>query len=241
MLVVTNRLRNLDMRCSRPAVVILLLSQVIAVPTIAGERKTLSPATAAAAAAGNSPAGNSLASNSLDRVAFAVDGAESSHGADEAMWRIDPTGPQGPMQVSEAAATDVGGGDRFDTEQNREIGRAYLAQLYHRYGDWPDAIAAYNWGIGNFDTWVKAGRPADRAPVGVSAYLGRVLQDSGLCDGTSAKRPPRTPAAPVSCADLGAWGDAIGNGRSPHGIAATHFYSQLDKAMRLAAQHAGRR
>jgi hypothetical protein len=33
---------------------------------------------------------------------------------DLAMWRPNPSGPQGPMQVGEAAATDVGGGDRFD-------------------------------------------------------------------------------------------------------------------------------
>src|SRR5579863_3685744 len=40
----------------------------------------------------------------LDLVAFAVDGAESSHGADLRMWRPDDwRGPQGPMQVSEAA------------------------------------------------------------------------------------------------------------------------------------------
>ena len=50
----------------------------------------------------------------LDRVALAVDGAESSHGADLRMWRPEPGGPQGPMQVSAAAAFDVGGGDRFD-------------------------------------------------------------------------------------------------------------------------------
>ncbi len=58
----------------------------------------------------------------LDRVASAVDGAESSHGRDAAMWRPDPSGPQGPMQVSEAAAIDVGGGDRFDLMQNRATG-----------------------------------------------------------------------------------------------------------------------
>src|ERR1700751_5480356 len=93
----------------------------------------------------------------LARVASAVDGAESSHGSDMAMWRPDPSGPQGPMQVSEAAATDVGGGDRFDLTQNRALGRAYLAQLYGRYKNWPDAIAAYNWGLRNVDSWVKAG------------------------------------------------------------------------------------
>src|ERR1700730_12947381 len=53
----------------------------------------------------------------LDRVVSAVDGAESSHGRDIAMWRPDPSGPQGPMPVSEAAATDVGGGNRFDLTQ----------------------------------------------------------------------------------------------------------------------------
>jgi hypothetical protein len=70
----------------------------------------------------------------LDRVAFAVDGAESSQGADLRMWRTEPDGPQGPMQVSAAAAFDVGGGDRFDLAQNRALGRAYLAQMYRRYG-----------------------------------------------------------------------------------------------------------
>src|SRR5438876_5004440 len=113
-------------------------------------------------------------STALDRVSFAVDGAESSHGENSAMWRPDPSGPQGPMQVTEAAATDVGGGDRFDSVQNRAIGRAYLAQLYWRYRNWPDAITAYNWGIGNMDAWVKAGRPAERLLVGVSVYLRRV-------------------------------------------------------------------
>jgi len=80
----------------------------------------------------------------LDRVAFAVDGAESSHGADLRMWRSEPDGPQGPMQVSAAAAADAGGGDRFDDKENRTLGRAYLARMYRRYGSWPDAVAAYN-------------------------------------------------------------------------------------------------
>ena len=134
----------------------------------------------------------------LDRVASAVDAAESSHGKDMAMWRPDPSGPQGPMQVSEAAATDVGGGDRFDLLQNRAIGRAYLQQLFWRYGNWPDAIAAYNWGIGKMDAWVKAGRPPDRLLAGVAVYLRRVLHQSGLCNGDETGRL-RQPAA----ADLG--------------------------------------
>src|SRR5215469_6938432 len=118
----------------------------------------------------------------LDRVASAVDGAESSHGQDIAMWRPEPSGPQGPMQVSEAAAADVGGGDRFDLLQNRVIGRAYLQQLFWRYRNWPDAIAAYNWGIGKMDAWIKAGRPPEQFLVGVAVYQRRVLHESGLCN-----------------------------------------------------------
>jgi Transglycosylase SLT domain len=125
----------------------------------------------------------------LDRVAFAVDGAESSHGADLAMWRPEFSGPQGPMQVSAAAASDLGGGDRFDLTQNRLLGRAYLARLYRRYGNWPDAIAAYNWGPGNMDTWINAGRPAAALPVEVERYCDRVLRNGGVLPAPGAPLP----------------------------------------------------
>ena len=116
----------------------------------------------------------------LDRVALAVDGAESRHGLDPGMWRPDFAAPQGPMQVSAGAAIDVGGGDRFDLTQNRLLGRGYLALLYRRYGNWPDTIAAYNWGPGNMDGWIGAGRPAAGFPVEVERYRDRVLRDGGF-------------------------------------------------------------
>lgn len=197
----------------------------------------------------------------LDRVAYAVDGAESSHGADLTMWRSEPSGPQGPMQVSEAAAADVGGGDRFDSMENRAIGRAYLAQLYRRYKNWPDAIAAYNWGMGNVDNWISAGRPSDKFVAGVAAYLRRVLHDSGMCDGSTATPvgPPRGRTLPANrqsrkatdedavpetdsfvlavCADLEAWGGMPDEKDRPLGGAQGHFFSKLEKAMVLATQH----
>ena len=130
----------------------------------------------------------------LDRVAFAVEGAESNHGADPQMWSPDPNGPQGPMQVSAAAALDAGGGDRFDVTENRALGRAYLAQMYRRYGSWPDAVAAYNWGPGHMDSWISGGRPFDKFPLAVEIYRTRVLV------GFSLRIPrlhlqPRLPAA----------------------------------------------
>ena len=116
----------------------------------------------------------------LDRVAFAIDGVESGHGRTPLMWKEDLAGPQGPMQVSAAAALDVGGGNRFDVRENRMIGRAYIAMLFRRYGNWPDAIAAYNWGPGNVDGWIAAGRPMERLPLETTHYLARVLRDALL-------------------------------------------------------------
>lgn len=114
----------------------------------------------------------------LDRIAFAVDGIESRHGADLRMWRPELLGPQGPMQVSAKAAFDVGGGDRFDMRENRLLGRAYLARMYRRYGGWPDALMAYNWGPGNLDTWIAAGRPAEKLPDDVNRYVALVLREA---------------------------------------------------------------
>jgi hypothetical protein len=165
------------------------------------------------------------------------------------------------MQVSEPAAADVGGGDRFDATQNRAIGRAYLAQLYRRYKNWPDAIAAYNWGMGNLDNWVSAGRPADKFVTGVATYLRRVLRDSGMCDGStvapvqpsraqmpSPNRHPRQvameegeaqadPSLMAACADLAVWGGALDGTVRPWLGGQGHFYSKLEKAMRLAMEH----
>ena len=161
--------------CLRSTLIALSVVQTVALAR-AGERTIPTDPPVALSATRSSAhraSARPSAGTTLDRVAYAVDGAESSHGEDLTMWRPDPSAPQGPMQVSEAAAADVGGGDRFDSMENRVIGRAYLAQLFQRYKNWPDAIAAYNWGMGNVDNWVKAGRPADKFVIGVAGYLRR--------------------------------------------------------------------
>ena len=251
--------------CARFTLIALSVVQTVAVVQ-ARERTALTDPSVAVSGTGNSGQGSikSIRPNvsaMLDRIAYAVDGAESSHGEDPTMWRPDPSGPQGPMQVSGPAAADVGGGDRFDSTENRAIGRAYLAQLYRRYKNWPDAIAAYNWGMGNVDGWVKAGRPADKFVIGVAAYLRRVLRDSGMCDGSTAApvRPPGVQMLPANqhprkvaaeegepgvdtfalavCADLDAWGRVIDERDRPLLGAQGHFYNKLEKAMLLVTQH----
>ena len=135
----------------------------------------------------------------LERIAYAVDGAESSHAKDAGMWRPNLAGPQGPMQVGEKAALDVGGGNRFDIVENRAIGRAYLSLLHRRYGNWSDAVTAYNWGMGNLDTWIRSGRRSERLLPAVASYLHRVLNDSGICH--PSQRPVRDCVEPSSDSD----------------------------------------
>ena len=108
------------------------------------------------------------------------------YGGDTITARVVETGAPALARV-EKAAIDVGGGDRFDITQNRAIGRAYLSLLYRRYGNWPDAVSAYNWGLGRLDLWIRDGRPPEKLVPGVSRYTRRVLHDSGLCSG-----PPPT-------------------------------------------------
>jgi soluble lytic murein transglycosylase-like protein len=54
--------------------------------------------------------------------------------------------------------------------------------MFERYGNWADALAAYNWGPGNLDKWIAAGRPAYGFPPDVLRYIERVLRDSLLSD-----------------------------------------------------------
>ena len=251
--------------CARSTLIALSVVQTVAVAQ-AAERTA--PIDASFAVIGTRSSGQGAIkrirpsiSAMLDRIAYAVDGAESSHGEDLTMWRPDPSGPQGPMQVSEPAAADVGGGDRFDSTENRAIGRAYLEHLYRRYKNWPDAIAAYNWGMGNVDSWVKAGRPAGKFVNGVAAYLRRVLHDSGMCDGSTpaSVRPARPQMLAATqhpkevaeeegesqadsfalavCADLDAWGRALDERDRPFLGTQGHFYKKLEEAMLLVTHH----
>jgi len=227
----------------------LFVTQAVAAGALAGERAGARDVPTVpgklAHAGGVAAKAADLRTVPLDSVASAVDAAESSHGKDMAMWRPDPSGPQGPMQVSEAAATDVGGGDRFDLFQNRAIGRAYLQQLFWRYRNWPDAIAAYNWGIGKMDAWVKAGRPPDKLLVGVAVYLQRVLHQSGLCNGAETGRL-RQPAAaaidpaspPDSLVHTACSGPDVWAGQPDLGGGPTRLSRKLEEALKLALQRA---
>ncbi|MBW2270557.1 MAG: lytic transglycosylase domain-containing protein [Deltaproteobacteria bacterium] len=93
-------------------------------------------------------------------------------------FAVSSAGAMGLMQIlpgtGEALARRYGQpwhGPRtlFDPVVNVRLGIAYLAELRHRFGQWPTALAAYNWGPGAIGRRLTAGDPI---PVG---YARRVL------------------------------------------------------------------
>jgi hypothetical protein len=132
----------------------------------------------------------------LDRIAVAVEGVESSGGRNPAMWQPKPSSPQGPMQVSLGAALDVGGGNRFDTAENRQLGRSYLALLFKRYGNWRDALIAYNWGPANLDRWTAVGRPVGGISAAIVTYLQRVATELRAAEPAEAPPAVAVPTEP---------------------------------------------
>jgi soluble lytic murein transglycosylase-like protein len=58
------------------------------------------------------------------------------------------SGEVGMFQLMPATAASLGV-NPYDATQNIQGGVAYLAQMYGIFGDWNDALAAYNWGPGN--------------------------------------------------------------------------------------------
>lgn len=76
----------------------------------------------------------------------------------------------GIFQLLESTARDLGV-DPADADQNIEGGIKYLAQMYRMTGSWPDALIAYNGGIGNWQRGTVSGA--------ARSYSGNVLAKAG--------------------------------------------------------------
>ena len=78
-------------------------------------------------------------------------------------------------------------GDLTDPTLNANVALAYLAQQYAKYGNWTDALDAYNEGPTAFDQGRRAG----------SGYAAAILAAAGIQSGggTTTTAPP--PAVPV--------------------------------------------
>jgi soluble lytic murein transglycosylase-like protein len=84
-------------------------------------------------------------------------------------------GAGGLFQLMPGTASGYGVTDVFDPIQNANAGNKFLAAMYVKYGNWNDALAAYNWGPGNFDKY-RLG--LKEIPSSVAVYIGKVLDAS---------------------------------------------------------------
>jgi soluble lytic murein transglycosylase-like protein len=77
-------------------------------------------------------------------IALAVANQESGFN----QGAIGSSGEVGIFQLMPSTAAQLNV-NPYDTTQNIQGGISYLASLYSQFGDWGDALAAYNWGPGN--------------------------------------------------------------------------------------------
>lgn len=85
-----------------------------------------------------------------------------------------PVGAVGIAQFMPATAAEWGV-NPLDPFQSIDGAGRYLAWLYRRLGGWAEALAAYNWGIGNVQRKGLAAAPAE-----TRTYYASILQDVGL-------------------------------------------------------------
>lgn len=81
------------------------------------------------------------------------------------------SGEVGIFQLMPATAAQLGV-NPYDVTGNIDGGIAYLGQQYSRFGNWNDALAAYNWGPENV---LNAG---GAYPASVSSYVNGVLNQA---------------------------------------------------------------
>ena len=90
---------------------------------------------------------------------------------------VSSAGAQGLMQLMPGTAASLGVSNPFDPSQSALGGATYLEQLYSKYGNWNDALVAYNEGPGAFDA---SGAYASSASYAASVLAGAALPDTTL-------------------------------------------------------------
>ena len=90
---------------------------------------------------------------------------------------VGPNGEQGMMQINLRVHSSISRKSARIPYEAIDFAAKYLAYLSVRTGSWRDAIAAYNWGIGNIRR-----KGFDAAPESTKRYVREVMFDIGLED-----------------------------------------------------------
>jgi Transglycosylase SLT domain len=127
---------------------------------------------------------------------------------------VSPKGARGLMQAMEETARQPGLGvtpmkDWSETEQIR-FGTDYYAALLRRYGgDHRQALAAWNWGLGNFEKWKAAGADPNQLPAETQDFV------ATLMPGQPQARAPNAPLAITPGGQNAVANAALGGGVAP--------------------------
>jgi hypothetical protein len=132
---------------------------------------------------------------------------------DPSTWNpnaVSSAGAQGLGQLMPGTAAGLGVTNPFDPTQNLTGAATYLKQLYNQFGNWTNALQAYNAGPGAFqkDPTVSAG------------YAANVLKSAGAVTGTNPGTQPagatgtnsQTAAATSAGTPAATSGSALGTG-----------------------------
>ena len=101
---------------------------------------------------------------------------ESAHFNQDVVYgrRLSSAGAIGIAQFEPDTADELGG-DPYDPVSSIDGAGRYMRALYHQFGSWAAALAAYNWGPGHV-----ARQGADAAPVETQTYVAAILSAVGL-------------------------------------------------------------
>lgn len=127
-------------------------------------------------------------------LALAIMNAESAGNP----TAVSSAGAQGLFQVMPANDASLGITNPFDPTQNATGGLSLLQGYYNQYGNWTQALEAYNEGPGNLNSQISAGvTPTSQG------YATSILAAAGISDSSAA-----APSMPVISDDSASQGDS---------------------------------
>ena len=80
--------------------------------------------------------------------------AESKKGAKGLMQLMDSTG----QEIAKGLNMTIDNDDLFEPEINIKLGTKYISKMFKKYENIELALAAYNAGSGNVDSWINSGK-----------------------------------------------------------------------------------